>query len=283
MKVNVARSAGFCFGVKRAITIALDAARTYGPGRVCMLGDIVHNEDVVKQVRKAGIIKTGKLTRTTKKVLLLRAHGACMKVQRRARALGYLIVDATCPMVKEIHRIAQEMEKNGRRIIIIGDKKHDEVHGIMGQLRRPALILEDEKGVRANAKLLRSFKKAAVVVQSTQNLEKVFRLRRLLKGYIADLKFFNTVCKPTRIKQEEIKRMPLENDVMLIIGSKSSANTRRLFEISRSLNKRSYRVNSCAQIRPEWFKGCASVGVTAGASTPDTTTQAIVKRLKRLR
>jgi len=277
MKINMARSAGFCFGVKRALDIAFDTAAAHD--KVTMLGDIVHNEDVVRQIRKAGIKKILALGPGSGKILLIRAHGASRAIVRAARRLGYKIVDATCPMVKEIHKIARDMERKGYKIVIIGDKKHEEVEGITGQLKNKALVIDASKAIPAEA--LRGIEKACVVAQSTQNLEKTLRIVSALKRHIKDLKFFNTICRPTRMKQEEIREMPRENDVMLIIGSKKSANTKRLYEISRSLNKKSYWCQSGRDIEPEWFKGAASVGVTAGASTPNSTIAEVLKILRK--
>jgi len=273
MKINLAKTAGFCFGVKRAIDIATKAAASIK--NVYMLGDIVHNEDVVRQIRKSGIKKIKKLLPGKNRTLLIRAHGTSLNTLRTALKLGYKIFDATCPMVKEIHQIACNMEEKGYGIIVIGDKKHDEVQGIVGQLKGKATVIDNLDSIPF--KKIECFKKACVVVQSTQNLEKVLKIVSMFKKYIPDLKFFNTVCKPTRMKQEEIKRMPLENDVMIIIGSKNSANTKRLYEISKSLNKRSFWVSSKKDIQRDWFKGAKKVGVTAGASTPDYTTQEVIE------
>jgi 4-hydroxy-3-methylbut-2-enyl diphosphate reductase len=278
MKINLAKSAGFCFGVKRAINIALNTK----PGaKVQMLGDIVHNEDIVRQLEKKGIKKISALNAGKNKTLLLAAHGTTLKIINQANELGYKIIDATCPMVKEIHRIAQTMEQKGYRIIVIGDKKHAEVLGITGQLKNRAIIIDGLKNIPL--KKVKSIEKAAVVVQSTQNLEKVLKIVAVLKQRIKNLEFFNTICQPTRIKQEEIKIMPKVNDVMLIIGSKNSANTRRLYEISRALNKRSYWVASKKEIKPDWLKDAKTVGVTAGASTPETTIRALMEYLHRYR
>ena len=278
MKVRVAKSAGFCFGVRRALKTAYETARL--KKSVCMLGDIVHNEDVVGAVTKSGIKKINRLTAGKNKTLLIRAHGASRKIFKRARSLGYRIVDATCPMVKEIHKIAALMEKKGYKIIVIGDKKHDEVKGITGQLKKRALVIDMEKNIPYSS--LKRIKKAAVVVQSTQNIEKVTKIIDKLKPHIDNLKFINTICRPTRIKQEEAKIMALKNDVMIIIGSKSSANTKRLYEISRSLNKQSHWIQSEKNIKPAWFKKAKNVGITAGASTPDKTTISVVKHIKTI-
>ena len=277
MKISVARSAGFCFGVKRALAIAFETAKSAMP--VCMLGDIVHNEDVVRQIMAAGIKKIKRLGNGRDKTLLIRAHGTSMEIFDKARCLGYHIVDATCPMVKEIHKIAKEMERKGYTIIIVGDKKHDEVQGIIGQLKKKAFAVEGAGDISPKIKKI---EKCAVIAQSTQNLDKVLNIADILSRHITELRFFNTICRPTRLKQDEIKRMPLYNDVMIIIGSKTSANTKRLYEISKSMNRRSYWVRSKADLRKAWFSGAKTVGVTAGASTPDETTKDIVKRISSL-
>jgi len=279
VNVRVARSAGFCSGVKRALALARATAKKHS--RVVMLGDIVHNEDVVRDIAACGIKKIRRLGRGEHTVLLIRAHGASRKTIEKARQQGYTIADATCPMVKEIHTLARNAEKDGYTVIIIGDEKHDEVQGILGQLNTKALVIDTAKQI--NPTLLHSITKAAVVVQSTQNTEKVSRLVNLLKGHIPDLKFHNTICNPTRIKQKEIKTMPLKNDVMLIIGSKTSANTRRLYEISRELNRNTYWIQSKKQIDSRWFKEAGSVGITAGASTPEYITDAVIAYVKDLK
>ncbi|MCM8797508.1 MAG: 4-hydroxy-3-methylbut-2-enyl diphosphate reductase [Candidatus Omnitrophica bacterium] len=278
MKVNLAKSAGFCFGVKRALKIALDTTRSRK--KIVMLGDIVHNEDVARQINKMGIKKIKKLSCGKGKTLLIRAHGAGTKIFDKAKRSGYNIIDATCPMVKEIHKIAKAMELKGYRIIIIGDKNHDEVLGIIGQLKDKAILIDKPREI--SAKKFKKLKKACIIVQSTQNMEMALRIVGVLKKYVKNLKFFNTICLPTRIKQEEIRKMPKENDAMVIIGSKTSANTRRLYEISKSLNKRTYWIESEKEINSDWFKNVKSVGVTAGASTPDYTTQKAIRFLNQI-
>jgi len=279
MKINVAKSAGFCSGVKRALNIALETAKSCG--EVYMLGDIVHNEDVVRRIEQKGIRKTARLAKGKGKVLLIRAHGASRKTIEKARGLGYRIIDATCPMVKEIHKIAHSMEKKGYKIIIIGDKKHDEVHGIIGQLQDKAMVIDSPQKIPI--KTIRRMKKAAVVVQSTQNIDKVMKILEALRIHIRDLEFFDTICRPTQIKQGEIKKMPKENEVMIVIGSKNSANTKRLYEIAKSLNPKSYWISGSDEIKKPWLQGIRTVGVTAGASTPDSTTKKVVARLKKLK
>jgi 4-hydroxy-3-methylbut-2-enyl diphosphate reductase len=277
MKINLAKSAGFCFGVKRAINIAFDTAETKSP--IEMLGDIVHNEDVVKEIETIGIKKVKRLSQGKNKILLIRAHGAPLKTFVQARRLAYKIVDATCPMVREIHKIARDSEKKGYLIIIIGDKKHNEVQGIAGQLKEKAIIIENINNIPI--KKIENIPRAAVVVQSTQNLEKTLAIVEILKKHIKELKFFNTICRPTRMKQQEIRIMPKKNDAMIIIGSKTSANTKRLFEIAKSLNRRSYWIQSKNNLKPGWFKNVKSIGITAGASTPDSTTNEVIQYIRK--
>ncbi|MCF7908283.1 MAG: 4-hydroxy-3-methylbut-2-enyl diphosphate reductase [Candidatus Omnitrophica bacterium] len=275
-KINLAKSAGFCFGVKRAIDIALKSAGDYP--LVEMLGDIVHNEDVCRDIAASGIKKVKVLKNGKGKVLLIRAHGSSLKTMKQARGLGYKLIDATCPMVKEIHKIAQGLEKEGRVVIIIGDENHHEVKGIVGNLKRKPLIISNKLSLAR----LKKIKKAGMVVQSTQNSEKVKKIVKSLRVQIKDLKFFNTICVPTRRKQAEIRILPLKNDVVVIIGSKTSANTRRLYEISRSVNKKSHWVQSDNDLRKEWFKGAKRIGITAGASTPDKVTKKIIEKIRAL-
>jgi 4-hydroxy-3-methylbut-2-enyl diphosphate reductase len=247
--------------------------------QVYMLGDIVHNEEVVKQVKKRGIKKIGRLGKGSGKILLIRAHGCANKTIKQAKKSGYTIVDATCPMVKEIHGLAKKAEKKGSRLIVIGDKKHDEVSGIVGQLSSLAIVIDDIKHIPGG---LEKIKHASVVVQSTQNLEKALEIINALRKIIPLIEFHNTICQPTRIKQQEIKRLPKAVDIMIIIGSKTSANTKRLFEISKSLNARSYWIDSDAQIKKEWFKNVKNVGVSAGASTPQSIIKKVVKKLRAI-
>ncbi|MCM8783710.1 MAG: 4-hydroxy-3-methylbut-2-enyl diphosphate reductase [Candidatus Omnitrophica bacterium] len=278
MKVNLAKSAGFCFGVKRAIEIAKKVASNNK--KVFIFGEIVHNEQVSQKLYKLGIRKLERLKNGKEKILLIRAHGVGKNILKRAREEGYKIVDATCPMVKEIHKIAKEEEKRERKIIVVGDKNHDEVLGIIGQLKTAPIVIDPKEKI--GIRKIRKINRASVVVQSTQDIEQIEKIRGIMEKYIKDLKFFNTVCKPTRIKQEEIKTLPRENDLVLIIGSSTSANTKRLYEIAKKINKNTFWINNKKDIKPEWFQGINSIGVTAGASTPEETIREVVDFVRKL-
>ncbi|MDD5129673.1 MAG: 4-hydroxy-3-methylbut-2-enyl diphosphate reductase [Candidatus Omnitrophica bacterium] len=278
MEINLAKSAGFCFGVRKAITTALETAKTQKS--VFMLGDIVHNETVVKQIQDAGIKKINRLARGKNRTLLIRAHGCSKETLQKALQSGYRIIDATCPMVKEIHKIALELENRGYQIIIIGDKKHDEVLGIVGQLKSKAIIIDKPKNIPLVE--IKNIRKAGIVAQSTQDLDNLTAILELLRKYIPEIIFHNTICNPTRAKQSEIKIMPLKNDIMIIIGSKTSANTKRIYEISKSLNKNTYWVNGAKEIKKKWLLKVKSVGITAGASTPESSIKQVIAKINTL-
>ena len=278
MQIHLAKSAGFCFGVRKEITTALETAKTKEP--VFILGDIVHNEEVVRQIQETGIKKISRLYSGKGKTLLIRAHGCSEHTLKQASKLGYRIIDATCPMVKEIHKIARKLEDNDYQIIIIGDKQHDEVQGIVGQLKSKAMVIDKLQNIPIAR--IKKFKNAGIVVQSTQNLDNVLAILELLRKYIPKIAFHNTICNPTRIKQNEVKAMPLENSVMIIIGSKTSANTKRIYEISKSLNKNSYWVSSAQEIKKIWLNNAKSVGITAGASTPESSIKEVIAKIKTI-
>jgi 4-hydroxy-3-methylbut-2-en-1-yl diphosphate reductase len=276
MQITVAKNAGFCFGVKHAIDMALDSVRTHN--NVCMLGDIVHNEDVISHIENSGVEKIKDLEDGTDSALLIRAHGSAISTIEKAKKLGYTIIDATCPMVKEIHAIARQAEKDGFKVIIIGDKKHDEVAGIVGQLNTRPYVIDTIDNVPDPKEMPG---KVAVVVQSTQNIEKVEKIVEALKNIIDQVEFHNTICDPTTVKQTETKELAKNNKAMLVIGSKTSANTKRLYELSSAINPNTYWVRSKDEIDLAWFEGVDTLGVTAGASTPDTTIEQIIEYIEQ--
>ncbi|MBU1044448.1 MAG: 4-hydroxy-3-methylbut-2-enyl diphosphate reductase [Candidatus Omnitrophica bacterium] len=263
--ITITKSAGFCFGVRRALQLAEQTASANK--KVYMLGEIVHNPRVVSDIKKTGVIKINELRPQHKGILLIRAHGAPRETYKKAKKLGYTIIDATCPMVKEIHSIAREYEQKKFKIIIIGDKKHDEVIGIKGNLENEPIIIAKKKEI--TPKTFYRVSKAAVVVQSTQNIDKVLDIVEKLEKHIKKVVFCNTICLPTRLKQQEIQELPATQDMMIIIGAKSSANTKRLYELSKKINPNTYWVNSKTDIRKSWFKNKEKIGIGAGASTPE--------------
>lgn len=279
MKVHLAESAGFCFGVKRALRIAEETAAR--GGRVFMLGELVHNEHVLRDIERRGIKRIHRLSRGRgRRTLLISAHGVPESVIERARRFGYSIVDATCPMVKHIHRIAVAMEREGRNVLVIGDCDHDEVRGIVGQLNNGAIVIDGRRG--KFPKEVGKIARAAVVVQSTRELSGVLKTVAGLRQTIRDLEFHNTICRPTGKKQKEIMSLAKRNDVVVIIGSETSANTKRLKEIAVALNPRTHMVGSVRDLDPRWFRGLRTVGVSAGASTPESLIREVMEYLSGL-
>ena len=276
MTIHVARSAGFCFGVKRAVRLALETAHKHA-APVYMLGEIVHNEHVVQELAAAGVRVVADLAEIAAGTLIIRAHGATPDVFAAARAKGLTIVDASCPFVLEIHALVRQLAEEGYTLVVIGDHGHDEVLGIAGQVTGATILASP-----AEAAALPRAARIGVVVQSTQNIENVQQIVALLAAQCRELKFFNTICAPTTQHQRDIRALPQTCEVMIIIGSRNSANTCRLTAIARALNPRTYHVESAAEVQPAWFAGVASVGISAGASTPEFIIQAVLQRIRAL-
>jgi len=276
MKITVAKDAGYCFGVRDAVNLAYDTAEKHG--NVYMLGDIVHNEQVVNDLNKAG----AKVVEDIKDIpdsnpVLFRAHGTKDRLWKEANTRDLDIIDATCPLVHEIHSEVKELEKEGRTIIIIGDHGHDEVVAIADQVKKP-LIVADKK----EAEKLRKIKKAGVVSQSTQMIENVQEIINVLMSKVFDLRFVNTICFPTKRNHEQIKDMAVQNDIMIIIGSFTSANSKRLTELSKQRNEKSYQVTCADDLDNKWFHNIKTVGISAGASTPDYLIEEVKNKIKMI-
>ena len=276
MKILLAKDAGYCFGVRDAVNLAYDTAKDQG--EVYMLGTIVHNEKVVDDLSKSGTKVVDQLAEVpSDKPILFRAHGTAPKVWDKARNKDLNIVDATCPLVTEIHDEIKKLEAEGRRTIIIGDHGHDEVVGIAAQVKDP-IILANVK----EAKALRKMKKAGAVSQSTQMIENVQDIINVLMQKVFDLRFINTICFPTRRNHEQIKELATQCEVMIVIGSFTSANSKRLTQLALERNKRSYQVTCADDIEAFWFENCKTVGISAGASTPDDIIRDVVEKIKEI-
>ncbi len=276
MKILLAKNAGYCFGVRDAVNMAYDTAEEYGD--VYMLGHIVHNENVVDDLDKAGAKVVDSLDEVPDgRPVLLRAHGTHVDTWEEAKKKNMNIVDATCPLVRDIHDEIKELESDGRKIIIIGDHGHDEVVGIASQVKDPVVVATTEE-----ARHLRKTKRAGIVSQSTQTIENVQEIVNILMSKVVDLRFINTICFPTKRNQEQIKELSEKCDVMIVIGSFTSANSKRLTDLSNQRNKRSYQVTSALEIDKKWLKDCDTVGISAGASTPDNIIKEVVDRVKEI-
>lgn len=274
MKIFLARDAGYCFGVRDAVNLAYDTAEAHG--EVYMLGTIVHNERVIENLSNAGAKVVETLDDVPEdKPILFRAHGTAPELWKKTDKKKINLVDATCPLVTEIHDEIKKLEEEGRRTIIIGDHGHDEVIAIAAQVRNPIIIANVDE-----AKTLRKMKKAGVVSQSTQMIENVQEIMNVLMEKVFDLRFVNTICFPTRRNHEQIKELAVQCDVMIVIGSFTSANSKRLTQLALERNKRSYQVTTAEELDMSWFNDCETVGISAGASTPDEIINDVVKHIK---
>ena len=276
MKILIAKDAGYCFGVRDAVNLAYDTA--HEKGDVYMLGTIVHNERVIENLDKAGAKVVEKIDQVPDgKTLLFRAHGTAPELWKEAKKKNINLVDGTCPLVTEIHHEIKALEKEGRKTIIIGDHGHDEVVAIAAQVEKPIIISNINE-----AKKMRRLKRAGIVSQSTQMIENVQEIINILMTKVYDLRFINTICFPTRRNHEQIKELAIKSDVMIIIGSFTSANSKRLTQLSLERNKNSYQVTSADDIRSSMFIDCNIVGISAGASTPDEVIDEVVNKIKKL-
>ena len=263
MKITVAKDAGYCFGVRDAVNMAYDASDSYG--EVYMLGDIVHNENVVKDLENAGAKVVESLDDVPEdKPVLLRAHGTINETLNKAKEKNLNIIDATCPLVHEIHREVKMLEDEGRKIVIIGDHGHDEVNAIADQVSNPSIVASKEEALK-----IKRTRKIGVVCQSTQMIENVQEIINTLMTRIVDIRFINTICYPTKRNHDQIKELAKSSDLMIIIGSFTSANSKRLTELAKQRNEKTYQVTCAEDLEKKWFDGIESVGISAGASTPD--------------
>jgi 4-hydroxy-3-methylbut-2-en-1-yl diphosphate reductase len=275
MIINVAEHCGFCSGVNNAVALAHESLKTHG--KVAILGDLVHNKVVMNELREKGLVFVNSLEEIKDMPLLLRAHGTDVALMLKAKEMGLNIIDGTCPLVREIHRNARELEAEGRQVVVIGDKDHDEVIGIVSRLHDPCVLATPEEIETCTIK-----QRSGVIIQSTQRLENVQKILPLLLTKSRDCRIINTICEPTRRNQAEIRDLATNNDCVLIIGDPTSANSNRLLEVARSLNERSYMVTTKEGIDVTWLKGCASLGISAGASTPGNLIDEIVDHINNI-
>ena len=274
MKIFLAKNAGYCFGVRDAVQLAYDTAQD--DGDVYMLGHIVHNENVVEKLDKAGAKVVETLDQVPNgKPILFRAHGTHVDTWKKAQEKNMNIIDATCPLVEEIHDEIKILEKEGRKIIIIGDHGHDEVIGIASQVKNAVIVANPDE---ANA--IRKTKKAGVVSQSTQTIENVQEIINILMSKVFDLRFVNTICFPTKRNQEQIKELAEACDLMIVIGSFTSANSKRLTQLAKERNKLSFQVTCANDVDESWLENVETVGISAGASTPDNIINEVIDKIK---
>lgn len=276
MEVRVAEHYGMCFGVRDAISMALELAQE---GPITILGDLVHNPDVVSRMDQAGAFRAHEPNQIRTPMVLLTAHGTPNRVKHRLEQDGYRVHDAACPLVTRVHHVLQKLIQEGRHPVIIGQAGHVEVRGLIGDLEDYTIILEE-----ADLTQLQDRSKLGVVAQTTQPLARVLDLVASIRRQYpqADVRFVDTVCQPTKDRQESLERLAAECDVVVVVGGPESNNSRKLTELARKLGRAAYQVTRADELQSTWFAGARRVGLTAGTSTPEEIIQEVKVRLEQM-
>ena len=279
MKVTLAKTAGFCPGVKRAVDMAYKAA---GSGRVYTYGPIIHNEAVVEDLARQGVQVADTIEAIPNGgdvTVVLRSHGVSRATYEAIAAKGVKVIDATCPFVKKIHHIVEEKGNEGREIIIIGDAKHPEVQAICGWCKEVPTVIENRQ--QAENFMPKRSEKLCIVSQTTFNYKKFQELVEILskKGY--DILCLNTICNATEERQSEAKHIAGSVDAMIVIGGRNSSNTQKLYEISKEECENTYYIQALGDLDFSKLESVDNVGITAGASTPNNIIEEVHKACQK--
>lgn len=276
MNVKVAKYAGICYGVERALKLAVEAAES---GRtVRTLGPLIHNPQAVQALRERGVEVAACLEDADDGTLIIRSHGVVPSIIEAARDKGLDVIDATCPFVSTAHQSAAELVRDGYTVIIVGEADHPEVEGIMAWAQGQAIVVEEVADIPAKL----GSRKIGVVVQTTQSLSRLQAVIDALLPRVSELKVHNTICSATGKRQRAAEELARDVDVVVVVGGHNSGNTSRLAEICREVNPRVHLVETADELQPEWFEGACDVGVTAGASTPDAQMAGVVAAIEAM-
>lgn len=281
VEIIIAPHAGFCFGVKRAISLSEKTSKLVN-GKVYTLGPLIHNPQEVKRLESLGIYAiTSADDLKEGDTVIIRSHGIPPSKERELKQKGLNIVDATCPYVKAVHEAVTKLVKEGYFVVVLGEKDHPEVIGTLGYIHDAGgkgIVIETKEEL----KKVFGIDKIGIVAQTTQNEQFFKEAVGELALWAKEIKVINTICNATSERQEDVYKLAPMVDVMIIVGGKNSGNTRRLYQISRSLNPRSYHVETEEELQKEWFENAKKIGITAGASTPDWIIQRVHNKIKEL-
>lgn len=277
MEIILAESAGYCFGVRRALDKVYEQIDKGGKRRIYTYGPIIHNREVVRELEEKGVFSInspGEIPEIAGQIMIIRSHGAGRHIYELAGEYDIELVDATCPYVKKIHRIVEADDAAGRQIVIAGDKNHPEVAGISGWAKKEACVIAGPDCMD----VLESYKNTplTLVSQTTFNASKFEYIVEKIneKGY--DVRIVNTICSATALRQKEASQIARKADTMIVIGDKQSSNTRKLFEICSSYCKDTYHIQTVEELQVPNLQSLTCVGITAGASTPDHIIQEVL-------
>ena len=278
MKVLLAEYAGFCMGVQRAIDLAHRTAED-AAAPVFVLHEIVHNKSVVRDLEEKGVKSVDSVDQVGSGTLIISAHGASPDVIEKAKAKGLTVVDTTCPLVSKIDRIVKKLALSGYTILLLGDKDHAEVKGLKGVAPESTIVFRYEDEIDT---LPIMDGPVALVSQTTQNIKYFESIAEKIKGKYPQAEVFNTICDATEKRQSSVIELGKQVDLMITVGSRNSANSKRLQEVAGTVAPKSFLVDNAVELEPEWFIGVKTVGVTAGASTPDNLIAGVIDRIKEI-
>lgn len=275
MKIIRAEYLGMCFGVRDAITLALKQAEV---APLTVLGDLVHNESVLATLRAKGVTIEQHAEKVSTPTVMVTAHGASERALNRTRALGFNVLEATCPLVHLAHRAVRGLVRDGFHPVIIGKRDHVEVRGMTEDLSDFDVLLSED-----DVNQLQPRSRFGIAAQTTQPIEKVRHLVRLIGERFpeAELRFVDTVCQPTKQRQNAAIELAQRCDLVIVIGGANSNNTHELVATSRRYCPHVHHIQTAADLNPEWFSGVETVGLTAGTSTPDIIIDSVEQALHR--
>jgi 4-hydroxy-3-methylbut-2-enyl diphosphate reductase len=276
MEIVLARSAGFCFGVKRATQMAFDATQTHE--QIHSLGPLIHSPQVVKRLEQQGLRVCKSVAEIPGGAVVVRSHGITSEEQQQLAAKSLEVVDATCPFVKKAQEYAAHLSAAGYLLVLVGEADHPEVQGIYSFAAGEAIVVASA----AEARSLPNSRKVGIVAQTTQSIENLQEIVSVCLDKAKELRVYNTICDATTVRQDEARKIAAEVDLMLVIGGYNSANTTRLATLCEEQQPATFHIETAAQLESEWLAGIDTVGVTAGASTPRLIIDEVMERLEKI-
>lgn len=278
LNIYLARARGFCMGVERSISTA-ERAREDIAGEITILNEIVHNNSVVMELEGKGIGRTTNLDDIKNGTLIISAHGVSPSVIERARKMGLNVIDSTCPLVKVIHKAADYFIKRDYTVLVHGDPNHDEMKGVKGRNPEKIHVIKE---ISKPEHLPDIDGKVALISQSTQSLELFEKAAEIVRRKYKEVRIRNTICDATRKHQAAILELAPKVDLVLVVGSQTSANSKRLVSISKRTGTETFLIDSADELKPNWFSDIENVGITAGASTPDHIVKEVVEGIRKI-
>jgi 4-hydroxy-3-methylbut-2-enyl diphosphate reductase len=261
MKIRIAKNSGFCFGVKRAIKLAMDESKKYP--KLSTLGPIIHNPQMVAKLESQGVKSIESLEEFSGDPIIIRSHGITSTTYNKLNEMKIKIIDATCPYVKNAQESGSKLSKKGYTVFIVGSSDHPEVKAISSYIEGESYIVQRPEEIPDKL-----FPKIGVVCQTTQQFSKLEKIIQKLIYQSKEIRIINTICNATTLRQESTRNLAKECDIMVVIGGKNSSNTKMLAVISSEIIP-TYHIETENEIKKEWFKNVENIGLTAGASTPD--------------